>query len=116
MRGHQELIKMRMEGIKPMGLWVCYGVDHSRGWEAWSKAGDTWPYPEIEIQPIENLNQLDLRFAVGLTVHIQSNEHLTKLKKIHTAFVRAHAKSVFVSSNKCLIMPSGSVLDDYVPE
>jgi len=116
MRGHQELIKMRLEGLKPRGLWVCYGIDNSRGWEAWSKAGDTWPYPAIEIQPIENLNQLDLRFAVGLTVHVESNEPLPKLKKIHDAFVNAKAKSVFVSSRKCLIMPSGEILDDYVSE
>jgi hypothetical protein len=116
MRGHLELLKMRIEGLKPRGLWVCYGTDHSKGYEAWSKAGDTWPYPEIEIQPIENLNQLDLRFAIGLTVHISSEEPLPKLKNIHNAFVRAHAKSVFVASRSCLIMPSGEVLDDYVPE
>ena len=116
MRGHLELIKMRLEGLKPRGLWVCYGIDNSRSWDAWSKARDTLPYPEIEIQPIENLNQLDLRFAVGLTVHIQSNEPLPKLKKIYDAFVNAKVKSVFVSGRKCLIMPSGEILDDYVPE
>ena len=111
MRGHPELIRMRMAGLKPRGLWVCYGIDHSRSWEAWSKAGDNWPYPEIEIQPIENINQLDLRFAVGLTVHISSSESLPKLKKIHSAFVDAKAKSVFLAHNKYLIMPSGEILE-----
>lgn len=116
MKGHQGLIRMRLEGIKPRGLWVCYGYDRSKGWEAWDKAGDTWTYPEIEILPIENINQLDLRFAVGLTVHISSNEPMQKLKKIHHAFVSAHAKSVFLASKQCLIMPSGEVINDYVPE
>ena len=115
MRGHVDLLKLRIEGLKPRGLWVCYGHDPLNGWNTWSKAGDTLAYPEIEILPIENINQLDLRFAVGLTVHIASKEHLAKLKKIHNAFVSAKAKSVFVSTKHCLILPSGSVLDDYVP-
>jgi hypothetical protein len=115
MKGHVELLKLRIDGFKPRGLWVCYGHDPLKGWNTWSKAGDTLAFPEIEILPIENINQLDLRFAVGLTVHIASNENITKLKKIHNAFVSAKAKSVFVSSKKCLILPSGSVLDDYVP-
>ena len=115
MRGHVELLKLRIDGLKPRGLWVCYGHDPLKGWNTWSKAGDTLAFPEIEILPIENINQLDLRFAVGLTVHISSNEPIAKLKKIHNAFVSAKAKSVFVSAKKCLILPSGSVLDDYVP-
>lgn len=115
MRGHVELLRLRMEGLKPRGLWVCYGHDPLNGWNTWFKAGDTLPYPEIEILPIENINQLDLRFAVGLTVHIASKEPIKSLLKIHSVFVAAKAKSVFVSSKKCLILPSGSVLDDYVP-
>ena len=73
---------------------------------------DLW----CDIYDLKNLNQLDLRFAVGLTIHISSDEPLPKLKQIHSAFVAAKAKSVFVASRKCLIMPSGEVLDDYVPE
>lgn len=115
MRGHIELLKLRMEGLKPRGLWVCYGHDPLKGWNTWSKAGDTLPYPEIEILPIENINQLDLRFAVGLNVHISSKEHLAKLKKIHSAFVAAKANGVYVYSHHCIILPSGSVLDEYVP-
>jgi hypothetical protein len=116
MRGHLELIKMRLEGLKPRGLWVYQGYDKTKAWSVWHKAGDTLTYPEIEILPIENVNQLDLRFAVGLTVHICSNESLPKLKNIHAAFVAAKAKSVFLANSKFLIMPSGEILDDYVPE
>jgi hypothetical protein len=63
MRGHQEIIKMRLDRIAPKAVFVYYGEDKSKGWANWSKY--QLDFADVEILPIENINQLDLRFAVG---------------------------------------------------
>jgi len=116
MKGHKELLNMRMEGFKPRGLWVYYGQDSLKGWSTWSKSKDNFLYPEIEILETEPLGTLDLRFAIELDVHISTKQNVDKAKNIFRAFKSARARQVFVSASNFMIMPSGEILDDYVPE
>ena len=116
MKGHKELLNMRMEGFKPRGIWVYYGQDSLKGWSTWNKSKDNFLYPEIEILETEPLGTLDLRFAIELDVHISTKQNVDKAKNIFRAFKSARARQVFVSASNFMIMPSGEILDDYVPE
>lgn len=65
MKGHHDLIKMRMARQTP--ACVClYDFPFDTDWAKW---GDL-PRVCTEGQPVVDL---DLRFVVGLTVHIESN-------------------------------------------
>lgn len=116
MRGHQQLIKLRMYGYSPKGVWIYYGKDIANNCLNWSKYDDLLQYPEIEILPIENINQLDLRFSVGLTVHLTTKENYEKATKLHNAFLAAKAKRVITVCDGYLIDSETGVHSDYVPE
>lgn len=116
MRGHLQLIKLRLSGFVPTGIWVNYGEDKNNNCLHWTKWDDTLPYPEIEILPIENINQLDLRFSVGLTVHLTTKENYEKATKLHKAFLAAKAKRVITVCDGYLIDSETGVHSDYVPE
>ena len=103
MRGHQDLIKMRMRGMGVKGVWVYYGKDIANSCLHWSKWDDLLAYPEVEILPIENINHLDLRFSVGLTVHLSTKLNYDKAKKLHQAFLAAKAKRVITVCGDYLI-------------
>lgn len=116
MRGHQQLIKLRIAGLTPRGVWVNYGEDKANNCLYWSKWDDLLPYPEIEILPIEIINHLDLRFSVGLTVHLSTKENFEKTLKLHKAFLAAKAKRVISVCSGYLIDSETGVYSDYVPE
>lgn len=65
MRGHDKLIAMRLEGLKPKSVSLCdFPIDTD-----WAKWGDL-PRICVKGDPIVDL---DLRFVVGLMVFIDSN-------------------------------------------
>lgn len=113
MRGHQEIIKMRLDRVAPKAIFVYYGEDKSKAWSSWPKY--SIEFADIEILPIENINQLDLRFAVGLPVHISTNEPYKKVKALHDAFLQAKALRVTTVCGQVLIN-NLEEYDDYVPE
>lgn len=113
MRGHQEIIKMRLERISPKAVFVYYGEDKSKGWANWSKY--QLDFADVEILPIENINQLDLRFAVGLPVHISTDQPYRKVKALHNAFLASKALRVHTMCGQILIN-NLEEYDDYVPE
>jgi hypothetical protein len=113
MRGHQEIIKMRLDRVAPKAIFVYYGEDKSKSWANWPKY--TIEFPDVEILPIENINQLDLRFAVGLPVHISSSQPYKKVKALHNAFLAAKASRVTTVCGQVLIN-NFEEYDDYVPE
>jgi hypothetical protein len=65
MKGHHDLIKMRMASKTPASVTI-YDYPFDTDWAKW---GDL-PRVCTEGQPVVDL---DLRFVVGLTVHIESN-------------------------------------------
>lgn len=67
MRGHEPLIALRRRGLRP----ALVDIDlEPCPWRNWS----TWPewttVPQIEVQPGDSIQLLDLRFLVGLTVQV----------------------------------------------
>ena len=101
MRGHQEIIKMRMQRISPKVVFVYYGEDKSKSWSNWSKY--QLDSADVEILPIENINQLDPRFAVGLPVHIATDQPYQKVKALHNLFLASKALRVHTMCGQILI-------------
>lgn len=113
MKGHQEIIKMRLDRVAPKAIFVYYGEDKSKSWANWHK--HSIEFADVEILPIENINQLDLRFAVGLPVHISTSEPYRKVKALHLAFLEAKVLRVTTVCGEVLIN-NLEEYDDYVPE
>ena len=100
MRGHQALIKLRIELGKsgqfqdlPEAVWISHApTKFCVGWERYD-----WKHPEIEILPTELPASLDLRFVYGLRVHVSGCRDYAKAKRLHDALVAAKASRVITS-------------------
>ena len=114
MRGHQALIAMRQAKKRPQGVWIVHSA--SNGCLTWDKYLDTLPYPEIEILPSENPDNLDLRFVVGLTVHVSGCKDYKTAKRLHDALKRSAARRVITLVNDLIIDSETGEWDSYVPE
>jgi len=90
MKGHENLIKMRLAGKKPNAIWV-----YLRAYPKWDFNWEVFSpdKPEVFIAPEDNIRLLDLRFAVGLTVHIIGNDEV-RTRDVLSALVAANAKRV----------------------
>jgi hypothetical protein len=82
----------------------------------WHLSADTLPYPEVEILPSENPDNLDLRFVVGLTVHVSGCDDYKVAKRLHEALKRAAARKVITVCGGLIIDSESGEWDDYVPE
>jgi hypothetical protein len=114
MRGHLALIAMRMEKKRPKGVWISLGK--SPDCARWDKNADTLPYPEIEILPTENIDALDLRFVVGLTVHLSGGRDYKKSRKLHQKLLASKAMRVITVVGDVLIDSESGEYDGYIPE
>jgi len=116
MKGHDALIALRKQGFKPAGVWVCHAKDHSLGWASWQKFRGHDRYPEVEILPAEVPELLDLRFAMGLVVHVSGMKEYGKAKRLHKALVEAKAKRVITVCGGLIIDSELGEWDGYVPQ
>lgn len=116
MRGHDALIELRKNGRQPRGVWVCHEFDATKGWSAWHKVAGHDQYPEVEILPTEVPELLDLRFVVGLIVHVSGMRDYAKAKRLHQALVDAKAKRVITVCGDLLIDSEFGEWSEYVSE
>jgi hypothetical protein len=116
MRGHDALITFRKEGGQPKGVWVSHSLDPHKGWSMWNKYKGHDRYPEVEVLPTEVPELLDLRFAVGLVVHVSGMNLYKKAKSLHDAFIAANAKRVITVCGNLIIDSESNEWSDYVPE
>jgi hypothetical protein len=116
MKGHDRLIEHRKLGKPVAGVWVCHSEDKTDGWRTWDKYRGFDLYPEVQISQTEVPSLLDLRFAVGLVVHVSGCKNYAKAKRLHQAFVEAKAKRVLTVSGGTLIDSELGEYDGYVPE
>ena len=71
MRGHEPLIALRRQGLKPSLVDIDLEPCPWRNWSTWPE----WTtVPQIEVQPADSIRLLDLRFLVGLTVQVSGYE------------------------------------------
>lgn len=116
MKGADTLVAFRKDGGRPAGVWVSHAADPHKGWSLWDKYKGHYRYPEVEILPSEVPALLDLRFAIGLTVHVSGMGVYKKAKVLHDAFVQAQAKRVITVCGSLIIDSEYGVWSSYVPE
>jgi hypothetical protein len=89
MTGHEPLISMRQKGKRPTSvtLWDTPGFD-------WTASPDCWAHPYIAIAPEDVPERLDLRFLVGLVVHVSADD-TPRLKRLVLACEDAGATQVY---------------------
>jgi len=114
MKGSDAVFAMRRGGGKPRGIWVSRRPSIQA--LEWSKYDDLAGFPEIEILPSEIPEFLDLRFAVGLTVHISGGDVYGKEKRLMDAFLKAGARRVISMCGEIMMDSLHGEWDNYVPE
>ena len=91
MLGHEKIFSLRSTGFTPRDIFV----DESNVFYDWYTK-DVYGGPDhfaVCILPDETLEMLDLRFCVGLVVHISSSSE-KRVKELLEAFKKAGAKVV----------------------
>lgn len=94
MRGHVAIENLRMRGMKPKGVWVYVGD----GVAPCSLC--------VDIGTRENAQTLDLRWAVGLTVHLTGEDDLQVLR-VQEALLRAKAGRVITMIGERIVDSEG---------
>ena len=90
MRGHEQIIAMRLRGKAPKSVHVWCGTDALKGWSDWQTSTG---HAEVEIQDHEPLSGLDLRFTVGMTVMVLGADPF-RVAAIHAGCLAAGAARV----------------------
>ena len=93
MTGHMPLIEIRKAGMRPKAVWIWVGMDEPK-WDAqWADFEDTVAHAKVHIEDKDDIKRLDLRFLVGMQVHIDGNDD--RVLDAHVASLKAGAKDVF---------------------
>lgn len=95
MRGHLPLIAMRQAGAVPRSVWFAFDGD---GWRHWpsSIARPGGVAAEVLVEPYDSIPLLDLRFVVGLLVHVQGDD-AKRVRQLHEACRAAKAARVIAT-------------------
>lgn len=91
MRGHEQIITMRLQGVRPDVVFIWCGTGRLDSWKDWHH--ETPSRPEIEIADGDALPGLDLRFVVGLVVSINGLDS-ARVAAVHAGCMAAGAKRV----------------------
>jgi hypothetical protein len=105
--GEEGLIRMRTARKRPKAVWVWVGINRSPWAALWVNYSDLWAHPEVCIEPKDRIDSLDLRFLVGLQVHIDGHDTTERLFAAHLAALKAGAKEVFTLHKGELIFDKG---------
>lgn len=106
MIGDMPLKRMRMARKRPKAVWVWVGINPTSLASQWHEIPEFWNHPEVDILPSDRIEHLDLRFAVGLQVHIDGDDK-QRILEAHRAFSLAGAGSVFSMVDGALIFNEG---------
>jgi hypothetical protein len=96
-----------MARMAPKAVWVWVGINPTSMAAQWHQFSDFLAHPEIDILPADKIETLDLRFAVGLQVHIDGNDTRDRIVSAHRAFSYAGAHEVFTMLEGNLIYNPG---------
>lgn len=107
MIGDVPLRALRMARKAPKAVWVWVGINPVSMAAQWQDFSEFLPHPEVDILPADKIETLDLRFAVGLQVHIDGNDTRDRILAAHRAFSYAGAKAVFTMLEGNLIYNPG---------
>lgn len=111
MIGDMPIVRMRKSGMAPKSVWVWVGTSLMSLASQWHEIPEFWAFPEVEISPADKIETLDLRFAIGLQVHIDGNDSKERILAAHRAFSYAGASGVFTLLNGSLIFNPGVAIE-----
>lgn len=94
MNGYQPLLDMRRSGFVPPAIFVTDGEVECDLDKRWTDPIWGSRFAHVRIDDGDVPEALDLRFAVGLQVHIDGLRGDDRAKRLHDAFVAAGAKCV----------------------
>jgi len=110
MRGHEPLIALRRQGLRPVMAQIEVSDIEPLCLRDWQhNAG----IPVVHIEPTDSLSSLDLRFVVGLVVHV-TGESESRVKAVFRACKAAEASRVWAGITRTQIVagsPVGEVLE-----
>lgn len=98
MNGHQPLIAMRANGIKPRAVWIADSDSDAvrlmagDWWRERNCSDRTW-HAQIRIQDNDLPESLDLRWLSGLHVHLHSDRSPARFHRLFDACV-AHGAAM----------------------
>ena len=90
MRGHTQIIALRMQRKAPKTVHIWCGTDALKGWSDWHT---TTGHAEVEIQDSDALSSLDLRFTVGMLVMLNGTDPF-RVAAVHAGCLAAGARRV----------------------
>lgn len=94
MRGHEQLIAMRMRGLlPPYGVAIETDAQPSRWPMLWAASPYEPCMAHVHIGPSERLGGLDLRYLVGLEVKVDGQD-AERVRAVFEACLRAKAQRV----------------------
>jgi hypothetical protein len=91
MKGHEPLLAMRRAGFTPLSVHFTVGPDPLC--TDWPKFGNR---ASVEIEPSDAVSRLDLRYVVGLEVHVLGHDEV-RVVELHGACIAAKASRVISS-------------------
>lgn len=94
MRGHEQIIAMRMQRKAPKTVHIWCGTDALKGWSNWHTSTG---HAEVEIADTDTLSSLDLRFTVGMLVMVNGTDPF-RVAAVHAGCLAAGAKRVVSAS------------------
>ena len=107
MTGQELIIRIRKAYKRPKAVWVWVGINHLPGTALQADYEDLWAHPWVDITPEDKIEHLDLRFMVGLQVHIDGNDSRERILKTHRQASLAGAQMVFTMVEGNLIFNPG---------
>lgn len=94
MRGHQPLIDLRLRGWQPSAVYVAdAGLDGIGCWRDWPRLATD---PHVELSTTDKPKRIDVRWAYGLTVHLDTLD-AGRMRDLAAAFLAAGAARVFAA-------------------
>lgn len=91
MRGHEHLLVMRRSGKAPAHITLLAAP--GKAWPWWLYP-EQQPYPEVQVEPNDVPELLDLRFVVGLPVVVTCTDDVPRMKRLVLAAEAAGARPV----------------------
>lgn len=106
MTGHQPLLALRRAGCHPSSVWIADGIEPACvDWQKHPWHGIPGEFlPSVRIDEEDIVDALDLRFVVGLNVHVRGDRGERRLRRLYAAVVEAKpARAIAVLQSETLI-------------
>ena len=98
MTGAENLRFMRRAGKVPRCIWLIDGANfRARDWYSEANSFDGQFHAEIGIEQTDIPEAIDLRFAVGLAMHLSAERGDARGRRLHVALIDAGARRVVTS-------------------